>query len=114
MAGYFDTSVDRTTDELLEAVVIGVKTGINQNKISFAITPFAVLLVKLSQDAEKTARRVVCLTWALVALTVALLGLTAYLAWHEANQQTNQHSDLNAKSSAQQAQPQPTPMPKQK
>lgn len=69
------------------------------------LIPFAALLVKLSREADARTRRVICLTWALVALTAALLMLTAYLAWHEANKQADQNGGLNTKSHAQQAKP---------
>jgi hypothetical protein len=52
--------------------------------------PFAVLLVKLSRDAERTARRLIVLTIILIILTTILIVLTAPIAWVEATRRISQ------------------------
>ena len=52
------------------------------------LVPFAALLVKLSKQAEKQTASIIRLTWALIILTILLLGFTAYLSYdaYEKNQ----------------------------
>jgi hypothetical protein len=50
--------------------------------IKRTIARFANLLVNLSEQAEKITRKLVCLTWALVFLTFALLVVEAIHIWH--------------------------------
>lgn len=63
-------------------------------------TPFSELLVKLSSDAEKTAHKLIVLTWSLIGLTVILIVMTAVLIWmgmrpenHEHAYQDNEHAN---------------------
>ncbi len=48
-------------------------------RISKTIAKASTLFARLSADQERIARRLLCLTWALVALTFALLVFTVYL-----------------------------------
>ncbi len=77
MTVFFDTNPDRSTDELLEAVSVGLKAGGQRTTLLFMMAPFAALLVRLSRDSEKTAQQVVRLTKWLISLTIALLLLGA-------------------------------------
>jgi hypothetical protein len=71
------------------------------NFVGEILSPFAALLVHLSRDAEKTAKRMEDLTKRLLYLTILLLAFTfllvakefygAYADAHRADQ-TNQHS----------------------
>ena len=49
------------------------------NQIAKTLSKCSALFVRLSADQEKTARRLIYLTWALVAMTAALLIFTIYL-----------------------------------
>jgi hypothetical protein len=55
----------------------------NDVKITRTMARFATLLVNLSEQADKITRKLVCLTWALVFLTVALLVVEAIRIWHQ-------------------------------
>ena len=62
--------------------------------VSRTIARFGSLLCVLSEQADVQTRRIVRLTWALVALTIPLLGLTAYLsydAYLKSKSETTQH-----------------------
>lgn len=104
MANMFDTNPNRTTDELLNDIEIGLKQGFNSKNLGAAMAPFAALLVKLSRDAERSSQKIVKLTWGLIALTVGLLAFTAFLAWEDAHK-TNEGHDQKPYSQTQQSQP---------
>lgn len=71
--------------KLLEAIRAGTRAGAqSQSRTSvYALVPISALLIKVSDEsaiqaaqAEKTSRRLVNLTVALLTLTAALLGVT--------------------------------------
>jgi hypothetical protein len=82
----FKAEPDQEVEKLLEEIEAGAEAGARSpsRTTTFAIAPFAALLVRLSRDADKTANKVVRLTWGLFWLTLALLIFTGYLAWKEA------------------------------
>jgi hypothetical protein len=57
--------------------------GANDGNLNFLMPAFTALLVKLSAEADRRARTIVNLTWGLLALTVALLVLTAFQIWKD-------------------------------
>ncbi|MCE9608866.1 MAG: hypothetical protein K8R23_01430 [Chthoniobacter sp.] len=66
--------------------------------VSRTMARFGSLLCVLSEQADIQTRRIVRLTWALVALTIPLLGLTAYLsydAYLKSKSETAQHEASN-------------------
>ena len=62
--------------------------GANDGNLNFLMPAFAALLIKLSIEADRRARHIIYLTWGLCVFTVALLILTAYLAWKEHAKET--------------------------
>lgn len=78
----FNPSPNRPIEDILATVAYGADLGTKQGTITtiYTIVPLAALQTRLAMDAEKTARKIVCLTWALIVLTVALLVLTGILA----------------------------------
>lgn len=97
MSDPFDTDPNRSTDELLLAIKAGLVQGYNAQNPNLGLAPFAALLVKLSREADKTARMVVWLTWGLFALTFALLALTAVMTYEDATKNT-ERGNLSAHS----------------
>lgn len=86
----------------IESLVEELKK-VDEKRYRFAdvrVVAKAGILSALSAEmAEVSTRRIVCLTWALVSLTVVLLVLTAILCWdthalvkHEANQDNKTQS----------------------
>jgi hypothetical protein len=79
-------SKGRTTSELLNAIrdeaVAG--KGTVDKYAGFIIPPFAELLVRLSEQAEASAKRLEALTKRLYWCTIAVLGLTFLLLAKEA------------------------------
>lgn len=79
----FNPDPDRPINDLLATIAYGADYGAKQSTVTtvFTVVPLAALQARLAMDADKTARRIVCLTWALIGLTIALLLLTAVLAY---------------------------------
>jgi hypothetical protein len=87
-------SVDtaRTKAELLQAIRASSITGFNSRYPGFVMPSFAALLVKLSEEADSTAQRVVRLTRWLIGLTIVLAVLTALLLAEGAKEFVNDYA----------------------
>jgi ABC-type multidrug transport system fused ATPase/permease subunit len=72
---------DDPPEKILEAVYAAAIAGFNQKYPGFVAHPFGALLVRLSRDAEKTARTIRRLTWVIAGLTFVLVALTVVLVW---------------------------------
>jgi len=88
----FEADPNEPIETLFAKVKTGAVQGFNNRTSVFAIPPFAALLVRLANDADKRAAKVEALTrqlfWltvGLLILTVFLLIFTAYLAYKEHN-----------------------------
>jgi hypothetical protein len=96
MSDPFNVNPDRPVTAILADIKTGAAAAANPNnqgKLGMAFAPFAALLVKLSQDAEratrtiitlsektdKATRTIIWLTWAPVGLTVIIAILTLAL-----------------------------------
>jgi hypothetical protein len=71
---------DQSVEELLRDVRDGAREGAGQSRLSDA-GPLSALLVRLDRNAEKTAKTMRRLTWAIVALAIVMLALAGVLAW---------------------------------
>jgi len=78
---FFNTDTKRSVEEILEDVRIAAQQGVNQSNPVLAITPFASLLVKLSQGLDNTSLKVVWLTRWLIGLTGVLTIFTLALVF---------------------------------
>jgi len=76
----YDT--EKPMEELLNDVFKAAVGARDQPAIP--LVPFAVLLVRLTRDAERTAKSVVRLTWVLLFFTAVLIVLAFPPAWKEA------------------------------
>jgi type II secretory pathway component PulL len=104
---FFEDDPTKSVESLLAEIKKGAMEGSGNGKsrLVLAITPFATLLIKLSRDADRTARTVRRLTWAifgltfiLVVLTVVLTGFTWVLLTQEAAQKAEYaHAQQEAK-----------------
>lgn len=72
----FDVDPTRPTDEILadlkQAVVDGAA---NKLLAASALAPMGALLVRLSRDADRTAKKLLIATYVLLAVTVLLAGI---------------------------------------
>ena len=68
------------SEEPLRTVTDGVREGTGQSRLSDP-GPMSALLVRLDRNAEKTAKTMRRLTWAIVALAIVMLALAGVLAW---------------------------------
>ena len=69
----------KTPKELIEDMHIEI-TYWNDDRSSLRSNfAFAALLAVLAEQADKSTKKIIYLTWAIVGLTIALLILTAYL-----------------------------------
>jgi len=76
-------SPDDSLETILEKIADGAHEGVDHGDVSFAIQPFAALLIRLSRDADKTAKTVLRLRWGLYFLTVVIALLTLVLVVKE-------------------------------
>lgn len=76
----FNTNVERSASEILKDIEHWAARSATHNNPSLVAAPFAALLVRLSNDADRTATKIARLTWALIWLTVALLIFTIFLS----------------------------------
>ena len=78
----FDPNPNRPIPDILATIARGAKRGATEGTVTtvFTVVPLAALNVRLATDADRTAKKVLRLTWALIALTGALLIFTVILA----------------------------------
>jgi len=77
-------NVSKTRREILQLIFEMAYKTVESDDIKNRITTarFATLLVNLSEQADKITRKLVCLTWALIFLTVGLLVVAAIQICH--------------------------------
>jgi hypothetical protein len=81
-ASELNVAIKRAIQKLWD---IGFRHHVGEHSTVLTITRNARLLVLLGRQADQQTRRIVCLTWALLLLTVALLAVSivlAGIAWH--------------------------------
>jgi hypothetical protein len=65
--------IHRSHRQLLEELRVASSRAIEDQNPAYMTVTFAVLLVKLSEQADIATRRIVRLTWVLVLLTIVLI-----------------------------------------
>lgn len=100
---HFNADPSRSKRELLAEIKSEAETGLRHGYVGFVVPAFAALLVKLSEEADATAQRVVRLTRWLIFLTIVLAILTALLLAEGAKQFVDDYAqaDKNAGQAAQ-------------
>lgn len=74
----FNTDPNRPIKEILDEIGTQAPAVFDKGAgaLGLVLAPFAALIAKLSMDAEVSTRKVIRLTWWLIALTIALSLLT--------------------------------------
>lgn len=90
----FKADPKKEIETLLAEIEAGALAGAQSSSRTsvYAMGPFSALLVRLAREADATANKVVRLTRQLFWLTVALVFVTAYLAWREFEKGQDPHN----------------------